>query len=125
MKLSALSGASVGRGAYRHFMEKELHEHPVVIGETLRQYINPSSRGVSLPDIGFDPVAVPKLTISACGSAFLAGQVGRYWIEQLARIPVEADTASELRYRDPPLMPGGAAIMVSQSGETAGHTRCA
>ena len=119
VKLSALSGAAVGRGAYRHFMEKELHEHPVVIGETLRQYINAGTREVALPELGFDPVAVPKMTITACGSAFFAGQVGRYWIEELARIPVEADTASELRYRNPPLTPGGAAIMVSQSGETA------
>jgi len=62
---------------------------------------------------------VPRLTVSACGSAYLAGLVGRYWIEKLARLPVDADVASELRYRDPPLADGGGAILVSQSGETA------
>jgi len=74
---------------------------------------------VNLPRLPFDPVRVPRITISACGSAFLAGMVGRYWIEQLARIPVDADVASELRYRNPPLAEGGGAILVSQSGETA------
>jgi glutamine---fructose-6-phosphate transaminase (isomerizing) len=119
VRITALSGAATGKGNYRHFMEKELHEHPVVIGETLRQYVEPSTRAVALPALPFDPTAVPKLTVTACGSAFLAGLVGRYWIEQLARIPVEADVASELRYRDPPLAEGGAALLVSQSGETA------
>ncbi|MFC4166091.1 glutamine--fructose-6-phosphate transaminase (isomerizing) [Teichococcus aestuarii] len=119
IKLTAYSGAAVGKGNYRHFMEKELHEHPVVLGDTLRQYIDPASRAVALPALPFDPVAVPKISFSACGSAYLAAQVGRYWIEQVARIPVDADIASELRYRDPPLPEGGAALLVSQSGETA------
>ena len=119
VKLTAFSGAAVGKGNYRHFMEKELHEHPVVLGDTLRQYVDPASRAVSLPALPFDPVAVPKLTLSACGSAYIAAQVGRYWIEEFARIPVETDIASELRYRDPPLPVGGAALLVSQSGETA------
>lgn len=119
IRLTAYSGAAVGKGNYRHFMEKELHEHPVVLGDTLRQYVDPASRAVALPDLPFDPAAVPKITMSACGSAYLAAQVGRYWIEQFARIPVESDIASELRYRDPPLPEGGAALLVSQSGETA------
>jgi glucosamine--fructose-6-phosphate aminotransferase (isomerizing) len=119
VKLTAVSGAAVGKGNYRHFMEKELHEHPVVLGDTLQQYLEPSTRSVSLPALPFDAARVPRLTISACGSAFLAGMVGRYWIEQVARIPVDADVASELRYRDPPLPEGGAAVMISQSGETA------
>ncbi|MBL6456557.1 glutamine--fructose-6-phosphate transaminase (isomerizing) [Belnapia sp. T6] len=116
---TAVSGAVVGKGNYRHFMEKELHEHPAVLGDTLRQYLDPKTLEVRLPRLPFDPVRVPRLTISACGSAFLAGMVGRYWIEQLARLPVDADVASEFRYRDPPLPEGGAAILVSQSGETA------
>ena len=116
---TAVSGAAVGKGNYRHFMEKELHEHPAVLGDTLRQYLDPKTLEVRLPRLPFDPARIPRLTITACGSAFLAGQVGRYWIEQLARIPVDADVASELRYRDPPLAEGGAAILVSQSGETA------
>jgi glucosamine--fructose-6-phosphate aminotransferase (isomerizing) len=119
VKLTAVSGAAVGKGNYRHFMEKELHEHPVVLGDTLKQYLEPSTRSVSLPVLPFDAARVPRLTITACGSAFLAGMVGRYWIEQVARIPVDADVASELRYRDPPLPEGGAAILISQSGETA------
>jgi glucosamine--fructose-6-phosphate aminotransferase (isomerizing) len=116
---TAVSGAAVGKGNYRHFMEKELHEHPAVLGDTLRQYLDPKTLEVRLPRLPFDPAKVPRLTMTACGSAFLAAHVGRYWIEQLARIPVDADVASELRYRDPPLAEGGAAILVSQSGETA------
>ncbi|MDO9711229.1 glutamine--fructose-6-phosphate transaminase (isomerizing) [Paracraurococcus lichenis] len=117
--VTAVSGAAVGKGNYRHFMEKELHEHPAVLGDTLRQYLDPKTLEVRLPRLPFDATRVPRLTISACGSAFIAGQVGRYWIEQLARLPVDADVASEFRYRDPPLPEGGAAILVSQSGETA------
>ena len=119
VRTTAVSGAATGKGNYRHFMEKELHEHPAVIGDTLRQYLDPRTLEVNLPRLPFDPVKVPRLTITACGSAFLAGQVGRYWMEHLARIPVDADVASELRYRDPPLPEGGAALLVSQSGETA------
>jgi glucosamine--fructose-6-phosphate aminotransferase (isomerizing) len=119
VKVTAVSGAAVGKGNYRHFMEKELHEHPVVLGDTLQQYLEPATRSVTLPALPFDAARVPRLTITAAGSAFLAGMVGRYWIEQVARIPVDADVASELRYRDPPLPEGGAAILISQSGETA------
>jgi glucosamine--fructose-6-phosphate aminotransferase (isomerizing) len=119
VRLTAVSGATAGKGNYRHFMEKELHEHPAVIGDTLRQYLEPRTLRVNLPRLPFNPAQVPRLTMSACGSAFLAALVGRYWIEQLARIPVDADVASELRYRDPPLPEGGAAILISQSGETA------
>ncbi|MBU8538361.1 glutamine--fructose-6-phosphate transaminase (isomerizing) [Falsiroseomonas tokyonensis] len=119
VRLTAISGAAVGKGNFRHFMEKELHEHPAVLGDTLQQYLDPATRAVALPPLPFDPAVVPRLTMSACGSAFLAAQVGRYWIEQLARIPVDADVASELRYREPPLADGGGAILVSQSGETA------
>ena len=118
-RITAVSNAVIGRGNYKHFMEKELHEHPAVIGDTLRQYLDARSLRVNLPRLPFDPALVPRLTISACGSGFFAGQIGRYWIEQLARIPVDADVASELRYRDPPLAEGGAAILLSQSGETA------
>lgn len=119
IRLTALSGAVTGKGNYRHFMEKELHEHPAVLGDTLRQYLDPKTLEVRLPRLPFDPAKLPRLTICACGSAFLAGMVGRYWIEQLARLPVDADVASEFRYRDPPLPEGGGAILVSQSGETA------
>jgi glucosamine--fructose-6-phosphate aminotransferase (isomerizing) len=119
VRLTSVSGAAVGKGNYRHFMEKELHEHPAVLGDTLHQYLDPAQRAVVLPKLPFDPARVTRMTMTACGSAFLAAQVGRYWIEALARIPVDADVASELRYREPPLTEGGAAILVSQSGETA------
>ncbi|UFN50448.1 glutamine--fructose-6-phosphate transaminase (isomerizing) [Roseomonas sp. OT10] len=119
IRVSAFSGAAVGKGNYRHFMEKELHEHPVVIGDTLAQYVDAGTRAVGRPDLPFDPATLPRLTLTGCGSAYLAGLVGRYWIETLARVPVDADVASELRYRDPPLTPGAAALMISQSGETA------
>ena len=119
IKRTAHSGAAVGKGNYRHFMEKELHEHPAVIGDTLRQMINPGTRAVVMPDLPFNLATLPRITISACGSAFYAGLVGRYWLEQIARIPTDADVASEFRYRNPPMTPGGLGLLVSQSGETA------
>ncbi len=119
IKRTALSGASIGKGAFRHFMEKELHEHPAVIGDSLHRMVDPGTRAVVLPDLGFDPATVPRLTMTACGSAYYAGLVGRNWIETLARVPVDADVASEFRYRDPPMTQGGAGLLISQSGETA------
>jgi glucosamine--fructose-6-phosphate aminotransferase (isomerizing) len=119
VKLTALSGASVGKGNFRHFMEKELHEHPAVLGDTLHRMVNPSSRAVALPDLPFDLATIPRITISACGSAFYAGMVGRTWFETIARIPCDGDVASEFRYRTPPLPKGGLGLLVSQSGETA------
>jgi energy-coupling factor transporter ATP-binding protein EcfA2 len=112
-------GAAVGKGNYRHFMEKELHEHPAVLGDTLRQYLDPRTLEVRLPRLPFDPARIPRLTLSACGSAFLAAHVGRYWIEQLARIPCDADMASELRYRNPPMDENTLVFAITQSGETA------
>ena len=116
---TALSGAAIGRDGYRHFMEKELHEHPGVIGDSLRRMVNPATLEVVLPSLPFDLAAVERITISACGSAYYAGLVGRFWFEQIARIPCDADVASEFRYRDPPLPKGGLGLLVSQSGETA------
>ncbi|MGC8524393.1 MAG: glutamine--fructose-6-phosphate transaminase (isomerizing) [Acidibrevibacterium sp.] len=119
VKLTALSGAAIGKGEFRHFMEKELHEHPAVIGDTLHQMIDPGTRQAVLPTLPFDLAALPRAVVSACGSAFYAGLVGRYWLESIARLPTEADVASEFRYRAPPLAPGGLGLLVSQSGETA------
>ncbi len=118
IRLTALTGAAIGKDGYRHYMEKELHEHPSVIGSSLRRMLD-GGRQVALPPLPFDLGQVPRVTLSACGSAFYAGQVGRYWMERLARIPMDADVASELRYRDPPMAKGGLALLVSQSGETA------
>jgi glucosamine--fructose-6-phosphate aminotransferase (isomerizing) len=90
-----------------------------VIGETLRKMLDTGTRAVALPPLGFDFAALPRATLSACGSAYYAAAVGRYWFEQLARLPTDADVASEFRYREPPLAEGGLALLVSQSGETA------
>jgi len=114
-----LTGAAIGRGNYRHFMEKELHEHPVVIGDALSRMIDPATRSVVLPDFPFDLATIPRVTISACGSAYYAGLVGRVWLESIARMPTDGDVASEFRYRAPPLPAGGLGLLVSQSGETA------
>jgi glucosamine--fructose-6-phosphate aminotransferase (isomerizing) len=119
IRRTAYSGASFGRGNFRHYMEKELFEHPAVIGDTLHRLIDPGTRAVALPPLELDFAAIPRITLAACGSAFYAGLVGRYWFESLARLPVDADVASEFRYRAPPLPPGGLGLLVSQSGETA------
>jgi glucosamine--fructose-6-phosphate aminotransferase (isomerizing) len=119
VKLTKLTGAAIGKGNFRHFMEKELHEHPAVIGDTLHQMISPGSRAVALPDLGIDFRKVSRITMSACGSAFYAGLVGRWWFEAVARIPTDGDVASEFRYRTPPMSQGGLGLLVSQSGETA------
>jgi glucosamine--fructose-6-phosphate aminotransferase (isomerizing) len=119
IKRTALSGAATGKGGFRHFMEKELHEHPAVIGDTLRRMVDPGSRAVVLPDLPFAPEAVTRITMAACGSAYYAGLVGRHWFESVARIAVDADVASEFRYREPPMAPGGLGLLISQSGETA------
>jgi glucosamine--fructose-6-phosphate aminotransferase (isomerizing) len=116
---TAFSGASIGKGAFRHFMEKELHEHPAVIGDSLHRMVDPGSRAVALPDLGFALADIRRITMTACGSAYYAGLVGRNWIETLARVPVDTDVASELRYRDPPMERGGVGLLISQSGETA------
>jgi glucosamine--fructose-6-phosphate aminotransferase (isomerizing) len=120
VKLTRLTGAAIGKGNYRHFMEKELHEHPAVIGDSLHRMVNPSSRAVALPPgLGIDFSRVSRITMSACGSAFYAGLVGRWWFEAIARIPADGDVASEFRYRTPPMPKGGLGLLVSQSGETA------
>jgi glucosamine--fructose-6-phosphate aminotransferase (isomerizing) len=119
IRRTALTGAAVGRGDFRHFMEKELHEHPAVLGDTLRRMVNPGTRAVALPELPFNLAAIKRVSISACGSAFYAGLVGRWWLETVARIPTDADVASEYRYRDPPIEPGNLGLLVSQSGETA------
>ena len=119
VKLTGLTGAAIGKGNFRHYMEKELYEHPAAIDCTLRRMISPTTHTVVLPALPFDFAAVPRIAISACGSAFYAGLVGRWWFETSARIAVDSDAASELRYRTPPMVPGGVGILVSQSGETA------
>ena len=118
VKLTAVSGALIGKGQYRHFMQKEIFEQPAVIGDTLRAFVNPLTRRVELPELPFDLATLPRLTISACGTAFFAGLVAKYWFEQLAGQAVEVDIASEFRYREAPLPEGGVSLFISQSGET-------
>ena len=119
IKRTELSGALIGKGNFRHFMQKEIFEQSAVVGDTIHSYVNPTTRSVHLPALPFDLATLPKVSIVACGTASYAGHVAKYWIEQLARVPVEFDVASEFRYRDPPLPDGGMAVCVSQSGETA------
>lgn len=115
---TAVSGALIGKGNYPHFMLKEICEQPAVIGDTLHAFLNPLQRKIELPPLPFDFAAVPRVTVVACGTASLAGMVAKYWFEQLARLPVEFDIASEFRYRAAPMQPGGVTIVISQSGET-------
>ena len=116
---SAASGAMVGKGGYRHFMLKEIYEQPQVIGDTLNTMINQDADTITLPEMPFDLKDVSRITIVACGTSYYAGMVGKYWIESVARVPVDIDVASEFRYRDPVLEKGGVSLFISQSGETA------
>jgi glucosamine--fructose-6-phosphate aminotransferase (isomerizing) len=118
IRQSGISGAMIGKGNHRHFMLKEIHEQPAVIGDTLHSYLDPATRKVTLPSLPVDWTKVSRLTMTACGTAFYACLLAKYWFEQLARLPVEAEVASELRYREPPLPENGVCIAVSQSGET-------
>jgi glucosamine--fructose-6-phosphate aminotransferase (isomerizing) len=118
VKQTAVSGALIGKGNYRHFMLKEIFEQPAVIGDTLHSMLNPSDRSITLPPLPMDLADIDHVTLSACGTAYYAGCIGKYWIEALARVPVEIDVASEYRYRNLPLAPGGLAVFISQSGET-------
>ena len=118
IKQTALSGALIGKAGYRHFMLKEIFEQPAVIGDTLTSYIDPLKRRIELPEMGMDLSKLPRVTIAACGTAYYAGMVGKYWLEQEARQMVEVDIASEFRYREAPLPEGGLSLFISQSGET-------
>src|SRR6478609_4975986 len=117
---SSASAFLVDKGNYRHFMAKEIHEQPEVVGHTLAHYLDMTAERVRLPaELPFDFRALERVAISACGTAYYAGLVAKYWFERFARLPVEIDVASEFRYRDVPLSAGGLSIFVSQSGETA------
>ena len=119
IKLTALTGALVGKGNHRHFMLKEIYEQPTAIGDTLNTYFNPVNRTIQLPALPFDLADIRKVTIVACGTSYLAGMVAKYWFERVARVDVEIDTASEFRYRGAIMPENGLAVFISQSGETA------
>ena len=118
VSLTEVSGALIGKGKYRHFMDKEIHEQPEVIGYTLSAFYDPNSNYMKMPDVAFNPGVLPKLTIVAAGTSYYAGMIAKYWLEGLARLPVEVDIASEFRYRNSVLPEGGAALFISQSGES-------
>jgi len=116
---SLATGLVVDKGNYRHFMAKEIHEQPEVVGHTLAHYLDLANYQVALPSLPLDFSQVSRLSLSACGTAFYACLVAKYWFERWARLPVDVDIASEFRYREIAPPPGGAALFVSQSGETA------
>jgi glucosamine--fructose-6-phosphate aminotransferase (isomerizing) len=115
---SLASAAMVEKGNYRHFMAKEIAEQPEVVGHTLAHHIDMSAGRARVPD-ELDFKKLDRIAFSACGTAYYAALVARYWFEKFARMPVDIDIASEFRYREPPLKDGGLAILISQSGETA------
>ena len=116
----AASTMLVQKGEHRHFMLKEIHEQPRVVGQTLAQYIDVASGRIKMPsDVKLDFRDINRVSITACGTAFYAGLIARYWFERYAGLPVEIDIASEFRYRNVPFDSGNLAIFVSQSGETA------
>ena len=119
IKETALSGALIGKGNHRHFMKKEIFEQPTVIGDTLLAHFNPATRSVHLPDLPFDLAHVSRVTLIACGTSFHAALIAKYWLEKIARVSCEVDIASEFRYRAAEMPPGGLALFISQSGETA------
>lgn len=119
VRITAQSGATTGKGEYPHFMLKEIYEQPAVIGDTLNSFINPTTGNIAVPEEILEALEkTPRLTLVACGTAFYACMVAKYWLEHIARLPCEIDIASEFRYREAPLPTGGVCLFVSQSGET-------
>ncbi len=119
LKVIRIDSARVDKAGHKHFMAKEIAEQPEVIGEAIRHYLPSAEDRVILPGDGIDFTSVQRLTMVACGTAYYACLTAKYWFEQLARLPVEVDVASEFRYREPPVPDGTLALFVSQSGETA------
>ncbi|MBO9098360.1 MULTISPECIES: glutamine--fructose-6-phosphate transaminase (isomerizing) [unclassified Rhizobium] len=118
-QISQATAFVVDKGNHRHFMEKEIYEQPEVISHALGHYVDFASNRINANASAIDFSGVTGLAVSACGTAFLAGLIGKYWFERYARLPVEIDVASEFRYREMPILPSQAALFISQSGETA------
>jgi glucosamine--fructose-6-phosphate aminotransferase (isomerizing) len=119
VSISQATGALIDKGNYRHFMQKEIYEQPTVVGQTLGTFLNPLKGMVELPHLPFELADIDRITIVACGTSFYAGLVAKYWLERLGKTPVDIDIASEFRYRELAMRPGGLALFISQSGETA------
>ena len=110
------------KGGYEHFMLKEIHEQPKAVRDTMSQRITADKKSISFDELAWDADylnSFNKIYIVACGTAYHAGLVGKYYIEKLARVLVEVDVASEFRYRDPIVDEHTLLIVVSQSGETS------
>lgn len=116
---SSYTGGAAAKGNYRHFMEKEIHEQPGVVGETVKLYCNPTTLEITLPDLPLDVRNITRLQLIACGTSYYAAQIAKYWFEDIARLPTDVDIASEYRYRSPIPDKDGASLVISQSGETA------
>lgn len=114
-----MSGKAVEKGGFKHFMLKEIHEQPTVIGETLKSFIDPHNRNIVFPKMDFDFTNIKKLSIIACGTSSYAAMVAKNWFEKYSNIPTEVDIASEYRYRNHAYTDNEAVIVISQSGETA------
>jgi glucosamine--fructose-6-phosphate aminotransferase (isomerizing) len=121
---NAAGGLLAEKGNYRHFMAKEIHEQPEVVGHTIAHYVDMGAQRLRPFAWPADPQRISRVSIVACGTAYMAGLVGKYWIERFARLPVEVDIASEYRYREAPVEKGGLTIFISQSGETADTLAC-
>ncbi len=119
IRRTALSGAMIGKGEHRHFMHKEIYEQPQVIGDTLNSMLNPADQTITLTALPFSLSRSSGSPSSPAAPPTMPALVAKYWLEQIARVPVDVDIASEFRYRTPPMAPGGLALFISQSGETA------
>jgi len=119
LKTVNIDSARVEKGGHKHYMAKEIAEQPTVMGEAIEHYITMDGTEITLPEGGIDFTQFDRITMIACGTAYLACLTAKYWFEQVARLPVEVDVASEFRYREPPIPARTLALFVSQSGETA------
>ncbi|EHS52183.1 Glucosamine--fructose-6-phosphate aminotransferase (isomerizing) [Rhizobium sp. PDO1-076] len=119
VQISSASAYMIDKGNHRHFMEKEIYEQPEVISHALSHYVDFAANKIKPFEGELDFANLRGLAMSACGTAYLSGLVGKYWFERYARLPVEIDVASEFRYREMPLSKDQAAFFISQSGETA------
>ena len=111
--------AAVEKGNHRHFMQKEIYEQPETTGRTIARYVNAFDERVEMPDLDGVDLAADSIHLIGCGTAHLAGRVAEYWLEQIGRVSVETDIASEFRYRKPAFGKSAFSVFVSQSGETA------
>ncbi len=119
MRVIPMEASATDKGVYKHYMMKEIAEQPTVLADAIHKYTDAKSGKITVPNLDIDFTKIDKITMVACGTAYLACNVAKYWFEQIARLPAEIDVASEFRYREPPMSENSLALFVSQSGETA------